>query len=144
MAIRKGFEVPDERITMNALFDQWLDSVKARRQPKTFVSYAQVVRDYVRPEPGRVRVSSLRPHHVEPLLEKVPTMVPRRGLAAGGGGRGKQRVRELSPRSVAYVRDVLRIDLVSRLLSPANAAPEDGLAIHALEARCDNCGSGTV
>src|SRR5690348_440070 len=72
VALRNGFEAPNERITMNALFDQWLESVRARRRPKTYVSYAQVVRDYLQPELGRIRVSRLRPHHVEQLLEKLP------------------------------------------------------------------------
>ena len=111
VAIRNGFEMPNERITMNALFDQWLVTVKARRRPKTYVSYAQVVRDYLRPELGRIRLSRLRPQHVEQLLEKVSTMVLEAGSAAVGGGRAKTRVRKLSPRSVAYVRDVLRIAL---------------------------------
>ena len=111
VAIRSGFDAPNDRITMNALFDQWLETVKARRRPKTYISYAQVVRDYLRPELGRLRVSRLRPHHVEQLLGKVPTMVPQPGPATGGRGRVTKRVRELSHRSVAYVRDVLRIAL---------------------------------
>src|SRR5215475_5916435 len=111
VAIRSGFDAPNDRITMNALFDQWLETVKARRRPKTYISYAQVVRDYLRPELGRLHVSRLRPHHVEQLLEKVPTMVPQLGPAGRGTERATKRIRELSHRSVAYVRDVLRVAL---------------------------------
>ncbi len=111
VAIRSGFDAPNDRITMNALFDRWLETVKAKRRPKTCISYAQVVRDYLRPELGRLRISRLRPHHVEQLLEKVPTMVRQPGPAGGATSRATKRVRELSHRSVAYVRDVPRVAL---------------------------------
>src|SRR5215469_3424911 len=89
-----GLPVAVERQTVGQYFADWLqNTVKTSVRPRTYVSYEQVVRSYLIPDLGRLPLPKLTPQHVRAMLN--------RRLAEG----------RLSPRSVAYIRVVLRAAL---------------------------------
>ncbi|MDP9357813.1 MAG: site-specific integrase [Chloroflexota bacterium] len=90
---RLGQRVDVERQTVVQFLTAWLeDEVKPTREPKTYESYESTVRLHIAPDLGRHQLAKLTPQHVQALL--------RRKEEAG-----------LSPRSVQYIRTVLRIAL---------------------------------
>lgn len=78
------------RLTVGAFLRQWLeDSVRPARRPSTFTSYSCIVRVHLEPGLGHLKVVTLSPQQVQRFLN---------AKSASG----------LSPRSVAYIRAVLR------------------------------------
>jgi integrase len=87
---QQGLPIHAERQTVGQYLSAWLtDVVKPSVRPKTFRSYEGIVRIHLTPALGRYQIAKLTPQHVQQLLNAK--------LAAG-----------LSPRSVQYLRDVLR------------------------------------
>ncbi len=80
----------NEHLTVSTFLDQWLSTASVR--PKTKRQYAQVVRLYLKPAIGPVRLARLTPDHV-------------RALVLGLEKRG------LSVRTATLARDILRIAL---------------------------------
>lgn len=79
-----------QSLTVGAYLEPWLADVVARSvRPKTAHSYGQIVRLHLLPELGAIPLAELRPAHVQALLNTK---------AASG----------LAPRTVAYIRNVLR------------------------------------
>ncbi len=88
-----GLDLGTGRQTVGAFLDRWLaDVVEPTLAPKTVASYRDIVRVHLKPELGRHELSKLTPQHVQALL---------RGKKTAG----------LSPRTVAYIRAILRIAL---------------------------------
>ncbi len=91
--IDAGLDVDSGRQSIRVFLDRWLvDVVKPTTAPKTFSSYAEIVRVHIVPTLGTMQLAKLTPQHVTALLQ-----------AKSDAG--------LSPRTVAYVRAVLRIAL---------------------------------
>ncbi len=91
--LQSGHPIPPERYTVGKLLDEWLAQVvKAKNRPSTYRRHADIVRVHIKPSLGHVRLAKLRPGQVQALLNDK--------LASG-----------LSPRSVAYIRVVLRAAL---------------------------------
>jgi integrase len=91
-----GLVVVSERQTVAEFLERWLEtSVRPYRRAKTVASYEQVVALYLKPHLGKQQLSKLEPELIQSLLNTL--------LASGGKG-GKP----LSPRTVQYVRAVLR------------------------------------
>lgn len=87
---QQGLPVATERQTMAQFLDKWLaDVVKPSVRPKTYASYAQIVRIHLTPALGRHQLSKLTPDQVQSMMNDK--------LASG-----------LSPRTVQYIRAVLR------------------------------------
>ncbi len=85
-----GLPLPAERMTVGAFLDHWLrDSAKPSVRPRTYVSYASVVRVHLAPGLGQLPLARLSPQHVQTFLN---------AKSASG----------LSPRTVGYLRAVLR------------------------------------
>jgi hypothetical protein len=85
-----GLPALGERLTVGGFLDAWLrDAVRSKVRPKTFASYESIVRVHLGPSLGRLSLSRLTPQHVQAVLN-----------AKAGTG--------LSPRTVAYIRAVLR------------------------------------
>ncbi|MBF6613856.1 MAG: site-specific integrase, partial [Chloroflexi bacterium] len=79
--------------TLGQFLATWLeDSVRPTVRPKTYDSYAQVVRLYIEPELGRVQLGKLTPQQIQHLLNKLLKM----GLA---------------PRTVRYCHAILKMAL---------------------------------
>ena len=88
--LQKNLMPVPERQTVEQFLEQWLsDCVKPAVRPRTFDSYSQLVRLYLSPALGKIKLAKLTPQHVQALMKKL--------LA-----------KELSPRTVQYTRSVLR------------------------------------
>ncbi len=85
-----GLPSPGARLTTGAYLDHWLrDAVRPSVRSRTYASYAGVVRVHLDPGLGHVPLARLTPQQVQAFLN---------AKFAGG----------LAPRTVAYVRAVLR------------------------------------
>jgi integrase len=88
-----GLDPGTSRQTVGQFLDRWIaDVVTPTLAPKTVSSYRDVGRVHLIPELGRYELRKLTPQHVQALL---------RAKEAAG----------LSPRTVSYIRTVLRIAL---------------------------------
>jgi integrase len=87
---QQGLPIHADRQTVGQYLDTWLTEViKSSVRPKTYRSYEGIVRIHLSPVLGRFQLAKLTPQHVQQLLNAK--------RAAG-----------LAPRSVQYLRDVLR------------------------------------
>jgi integrase len=97
-----GLPVALPRQTLEQFLDRWLiDCVKPSVRPKTFASYSQLVKLHINPQLGRLPLSKLGPEHVQRFLND---------RLAVGAIRKKETdpIKGLSPRTVQYLRAVLR------------------------------------
>ncbi len=89
-AQQQALPLPPEKQTVGGFLAYWLEeSVKPSLRPKTYHSYAQLVRLHLDPALGRIRLTKLDPRHVQSFLNEK--------LEAG-----------LSPRTVQYLHAILR------------------------------------
>lgn len=89
-----GVDTKGGRQTLGAFLERWLaEVVEVQRAPKTYESYRDTVRNHVIPTLGQTRLDRLTAQQVQALL------------------RAKEREGKLSARSVAYIREVLRVAL---------------------------------
>ena len=89
-AIDQGEAPITERQTVGQFLDRWLtDVAKPTVRPKTYHSYAALIRLHLAPALGHHQLAKLGPEHVQKMMNQK--------LAAG-----------LSPRTVQYLRAVLR------------------------------------
>lgn len=88
----------DARQTLADFLASWLQvSAKPRVRPSTYKAYEQIVRTHLAPPPfGRRRLSELRPHHVDALLEAK--------RAAGLSPKTRQHIRATLRRALNYAR----------------------------------------
>src|SRR5215831_10088024 len=60
--LQQGIMPADDRIKLDAFLDRWLeDNVKVSVRPRTYDSYKQLVRLYLKPDLGHIRLSKLSP-----------------------------------------------------------------------------------
>lgn len=103
-AIAQGTYIHDDRRTVADYLAWWLsDVIPGTVKDRTADSYAQMVRLYISPAIGRVRLSQLAPVHVQQLM----TDLERRGLAVST----RRRVRAVLRRALTYAG---RFELVHR------------------------------
>ncbi len=106
--VQQGLPLPAGRMTVGAFLTDWLtNTVKPSVRPRTYQSYDAVVRLHLVPTLGTLPLQSLSPQRIQALLNSK---------TADG----------FSPRSVAYIRAVLRIALNQALawnLIARNPAP---------------------
>ena len=81
--------------TVGALLDRWLDTKALSVEETTIASYRWMTDKYLRPEIGRVRLSSLKPADLDALYAR---------LARAGGTDGTK----LSPRTIRICHGVMR------------------------------------
>lgn len=85
-----GLPVAPEKLTLGAYLQQWVEnSARPTIRPKTYASYAQLIRLYLAPDLGHIPLAKLTPSDVQAWVNK---------RLAGG----------LSPRTVQYAHAVLR------------------------------------
>jgi len=87
--VKRGGILGDDRQTVGDFLAGWLETITTQVRPKTHASYSQLVRLHLKPGLGHIRLTKLRPEHVEQFLSATS--------AAG-----------LSPRTCQYLRAVLR------------------------------------
>jgi integrase len=91
--LQQGLPIASERLTVGDFLQRWLeDVVKGKKEPKTYASYAQLVRLHLAPELGRIALAKLSPQEVQEFIN--------RKQAAG-----------LSPRTIQYLHAILRAAL---------------------------------
>jgi integrase len=89
-AQQQGQRPTSGRLTVAQYLSRWLtDSVQPSVRPRTYASYAQLVRLHLAPGLGRTQLAQLQPHDVQTFMN--------RKLASG-----------LSPRTVQYLHAILR------------------------------------
>jgi integrase len=85
-----GLPVPSGRLTVAAFLDLWLrETVRPTVRPATFRSYEGIVRVHLQPGLGGHLLAQLTPQHVQRLLNAKSAT-------------------NLAPRTIAYIRSVLR------------------------------------
>ena len=91
--MRAGLPIPPERLRVGQVLDQWLaEAVKPKNRASTYRRHDDIVRVHLKPSLGHTRLAQLTPGQVQALITAK--------LAEG-----------LSPRTVAYIRGVLRTAL---------------------------------
>lgn len=81
--------------TLHAFLASWLvNTAKPRLRPRTYAGYVQHVESHLDPLLGHIPLEELTPHHVQQLI-------------------GKKTAEGLSPRTIGYMRAVLRAALNS-------------------------------
>ena len=91
--IGAGLPIPPERLTVGQLLDQWLaEVVKPKNKVSTYRRHSDIVRVHLKPTLGHIRLARLTPVQVQALVTAK--------LASG-----------LSPRTVQYIRGILRTAL---------------------------------
>jgi integrase len=88
-----GIAAPTGRLTVGAYLDEWLAGVRLRLRPSTARFYEAIIRLYIVPAIGRVRLAKLAPEDVTRMLAR---------LTARG---------DLSPTTVRYAYSALRTAL---------------------------------
>jgi integrase len=94
-AARRGEYVDRNAVTLDAYLSDWLDAHALEVKPRTLDGYRYLVRQYVSPRIGHLRLQAIRPSTLSGLY---------RDLLTSGGRGGKP----LSRRTVDYVHAVLR------------------------------------
>ena len=70
--IQHGLPLPNERLTVGTFLTRWLEeSIRPLRRPKTYTSYAQVVRLYLQPTLGRKVLAKLSALDVQSLINQM-------------------------------------------------------------------------
>ncbi|HZU05719.1 MAG TPA: site-specific integrase [Chloroflexota bacterium] len=126
---QQGLPLPAERQTVGQFLARWLEDVaRPRVRPKTYHSYAQLVRLHLAPGLGRIPLAKLSPQDVQAFLNA-------------------KRASGLSPRTVQYLHAVLRCALgqaerwglvprnVARLVSPPQGSRPEIRPLTVEEAR---------
>ena len=72
------------RRTMADLADEWLEAVRPNRKASTFCNYGWLMRAYVVPRIGSVRLDRLSPAHIQKLYSDLSKSGGREGAALSG------------------------------------------------------------
>lgn len=91
--VQQGGVTGRHALTVSELLAQWLQDCEARGlRPKTLASYRQIVRAYLDPGLGKIKVADLRPEHIRKLLADLTA-------------------RKMSPATIRYARTLLHAAL---------------------------------
>jgi integrase len=93
----QGLPLTVKRQTLGQFLDSWLqESVKPSVRPRTYASYAQMVRLHIKPALGHYQLAQLTPQDVQAFLRQKSETKSQKGDG------------KLTPRTVSYLRAVLR------------------------------------
>jgi integrase len=71
-AIEDGLPAPDRRESVSRFLEQWLEHLEqTERSPATIQNYRDVVKNYIAPKVGRVKLAELAPRHVEKMQRDI-------------------------------------------------------------------------
>jgi integrase len=100
-----GLPVKTERQTVGEFLDRWLEEcVKLTVRPRTFRSYSDQIRLYIKPAIGHIQLTKLMPQDVQRFINQLTNTE----LKQGRLGEPKRR---LSGRVVCYIRTILKMAL---------------------------------
>ncbi|WP_449060817.1 tyrosine-type recombinase/integrase [Planomonospora algeriensis] len=126
VSARRGEYIDRNAVTVAEYLAEWIEGHAIEIKPRTLNGYRVMIRLYITPQIGKLRLQALRPATLTKFY---------RELLAGGGRKG----RPLSPNTVKHVHTVLRKALgdavtVDEIL-PSNPAARAKLPrVHAVEA----------
>ena len=100
--LRQGIAPPDERQTLRQYLEQWLDSVADTVSPSALRAYRNHVEKHIIPALGTVRLTDLRPQHIERAKAFWASSLPKRRKFAEG---------RLSTRTIHHIFSTLRVAL---------------------------------
>lgn len=63
--IDAGMTFTSTKVTLHEYLEEWLVSTKTSTKPRTWSHYGQLVRQYISPRLGQIKVKDLRPEHVQ-------------------------------------------------------------------------------
>ena len=116
-ALADGVLADDNNLTLGGLVDRWFTEVAVHNlKPATIISHESIIRNHVKPKLGDIRLSELKPAHLQSLYSDK--------LSSG-----------LSKRTVLYIHTIihhtldmaLKQGLVARNVSDAVTAPKPTL-----------------
>jgi integrase len=88
----QGLPIVNDRQNIAQFLDGWLENnVKPSVRPRTFRSYEQIVRLYLKPKLGHVRLAKLSPQHLQAMMKEL--------------------TQEVSAHAAGHARTILRIAL---------------------------------
>ncbi len=106
--VDSGLTIEGARTTLAEYLGKWLEIAKPSLRPNTSIQYTWIVRQYITPEIGSIRLKDLRPDHIQALLSD--------NLEAGVGVRTIQLIHAVLHRALVQA---LKWGLVGR--NPADA-----------------------
>jgi len=79
-AARDGLVVTDDKVTLGEFLDRYMrDVAEHTLRPKTIEAYRYLIRMHIQPELGKIRLSQLRPEHLQSLYaQKLNSGLSRR------------------------------------------------------------------
>jgi integrase len=100
--LRQGVAPVDDRQTVQQYLEQWLESMADTVSPSARHAYKNHVEKHIIPALGSVRLTELRPHHIERAKAFWASSAPKRRKLAEG---------RLSTRTVRHIFSTLRVAL---------------------------------
>ncbi len=71
-ALQQGLMPKDDTLTVSQFLGNYMETVgKHTLRPKTIEAYSYLIRTYIVPELGKIRLSALRPDHIQTLYAEV-------------------------------------------------------------------------
>lgn len=105
-SVQKGLPVVNDKILLGAFLDDWLESVvKPNKRPKTYASYAQIVKNHIKPELGNRALTRLTAKDVQQFLN---SKAQSKRMSSAKDEKVAALAKPISLRSVQYMREVLR------------------------------------
>jgi hypothetical protein len=69
--LRQGLLITDDKVTVSQFLDRYMeDFARYSLKPSTFHNYEMMIRLYIKPDIGDVRLTQLRPDHLHALYAK--------------------------------------------------------------------------
>lgn len=69
--INIGMRILDPRVTVSAYLEQWLKDTKTSKAPSTWRHYSQLMKTYVYPAIGGIKICNLQSYHLQDFYDKL-------------------------------------------------------------------------
>lgn len=110
---KTGLTYQGSKLIYSEYLTNWLSTIQATVRPKTWRQYNQIVRDYILPELGGIKISELRPDQIQRVYDRL--------IKAGKGRRTVQLVHAVIHRSLTQA---VKLGLVGRNPDDATTPPK--------------------
>ena len=69
--LNDGLYITDEHLKLGVFLDRYLQDVAFYHlRPRTYEGYSGIINNHIKPEIGNIKLSALRPHHIQALYSK--------------------------------------------------------------------------
>jgi integrase len=69
--LKDGLYITDEHLKLGVFLDRYLQDVAFYHlRPRTYERYTGIINNHIKPEIGNIKLSALRPHHIQALYSK--------------------------------------------------------------------------